>query len=362
MGDRVAVASDRAVHKEFKFVTNPTHRRMIRDRARRSSLTPVRLVSIGATVAFLASLLAGPAHAAIYPDKPVRLIVPFAPGGGVDGAARPLALGLAERLGQQVVVDNRGGAGGIIGMELAARAAPDGYTLLMTTAGFTAMPGLHKQLPFDPVQDYAPVIVAVSGVYALAVNTSLPVRSVQELIAYAKANPGKLTFASAGTGSTIHLAGELFKRSAGVELVHVPYKGAGPALTDLIAGQVQMMFGTALNVIPLAKAGKLRALAVTSAKRSTFVPELPTIAESGLRGYEVDGWYGLAAPAKTPRPIIEKLNADTKAALRSPELIERLRSQGLEPVGGTPEQAAALIRNDVARWTRVIREAGIKTE
>ena len=209
----------------------------------------------------IAGVLASPAHAAVYPDKPVRLIVPFAAGGGLDGAARLVAQGLSERLGQQLVIDNRGGAGGLIGMELAARAAPDGYTLLMTHVGFTAMPGLHKKLAFDPIHDFDAVIVAVSGVYALVTTLAFPARSVQELIAHVKASPGKITFASAGSGSTIHLAGELFKRTAGLELIHVPYKGAGPALTDVIAGQVHMMFGTGLNVLPLAKAGKVRALA-----------------------------------------------------------------------------------------------------
>ena len=312
--------------------------------------------------ACIAGLLASPVDAAVYPDKPVRLVVPFAAGGGLDGAARLVAQALAERLGQQLVIDNRGGAGGLIGMELVARALPDGYTLLMTHVGFTAMPGLHPKLAFDPVRDFDAVVVAASGVYALVVTLGFPARSVQELVAYAKSNPGKVTFASAGTGSTIHLAGELFKRTAGIDLVHVPYKGAGPALVDVIGGQVQTMFGTGLNVLPLAKAGKLRALAVTSAKRSTLFPELPTVAESGLPGYEVVGWYGLAAPARTPRPIIQKLNAETNRALQSPEMIERLRSQGLEPVGSTPEQAAALIRNDVARWTKIVRDAGMRSE
>ena len=297
-----------------------------------------------------------------YPAKPIRLIVPFAPGGGVDITARLLAQSLSVNLGQQVVIDNRGGAGGIVGMELAARAAPDGYTLLMSHVGFTAMPGLYKKLPFDPVKDFAGVVVAVSGVYVLVVNPAVPMKSVQELIAYAKANPGKLGFASAGTGSSIHLAGELFKRMAGLELLHVPYKGAAPALTEVVAGEVQMMFGTATNTLPMVKAGKLRALAVTSAKRSALAPELPTVAESGLPGFEVVGWYGLAAPVKTPRPLVARINADTNRALQSTDLVERLRVQGLEPVGGTPEEATELIRNDVARWTKVIRDAGIQAE
>ena len=255
-----------------------------------------------AAVALIAGLVfAGAAFCQNYPAKPIRLVVPFAPGGGVDITARLLAQSLSANLGQQIVIDNRGGAGGIVGMEIVARAAPDGYTLLMSHVGFTAMPGLYKKLPFDPVKDFTGVVVAISGVYVLVVNPAVPVKSVQELIAYAKANPGKLGFASAGSGSSIHLAGELFKRMAGIDLLHVPYKGAAPALTDVVAGEVQMMFGTATNTLPMVKAGKLRALAVTSAKRSALAPELPTVAESGLPGFEVVGWYGLAAPAKTPQ-------------------------------------------------------------
>lgn len=316
-----------------------------------------------ATLALIASLVfTGAVFCQGYPTKPIRLIVPFAPGGGVDSVARLLAQSLSVNLGQQVVIDNRGGAGGIVGMEIVARAAPDGYTMLMSHVGFTAMPGLYKKLPFDPVKDFTGVVVAASGVYVLVVNPAVPVKSVNELIAYAKANPGKLCYASAGTGSTIHLAGELFKRMAGIELLHVSYKGAAPALTEVVAGEVQMMFGTATNTLPMVKAGKLRALAVTSAKRSALAPELPTVAESGLPGFEVAGWYGFAAPVMTPKPLVARINTDTNRALRSTDLVERLRFQGLEPVGGTPEESTALIRNDVARWTKVIRDAGIQAE
>ncbi len=297
-----------------------------------------------------------------FPAKTVRLIVPFAAGGGGDGAARPLAQALSARLAQQVVIDNRGGAGGIIGIETAANAAPDGYTLLLSTAGFAALPALHRTLPFDPVRDFTGVIVAQSGIYILVVNPAGNITSVNGLISYAKANPRKLDFASAGIGSTIHLAGELFKSMAQIDMVHVPYKGAGPAITDVIGGQVQTMFASALNALPLVKSGKLRALAVTSAQRSALVPELPTVAESGMPGFEATGWYGLAAPARTPKPIVRKLNADANSALRSPELVDLLKAQGLEPVGGTPEAATELIRKDVERWTRLIRDAGIKQQ
>ena len=263
--------------------------------------------SFAATLILIASLVfAGEASCQDYPAKPVRLVVPFAAGGGVDSVARLIAQSLSGPLGQQVVIDNRGGAGGVIGMEIVARAAPDGYTLLMSHVGFTAMPGLYPKLPFDPVKDYDGVVVVATGIYVLVVNPAVPFKSVGEIIAYAKANPGKLAYASAGAGSTIHLAGELFKRTAGIDLLHVPYKGAAPAITDVVAGQVQIMFGTATNTLPLARAGKLRALAVTSAKRSALAPELPTVAENGLPGFDVVGWYGFAAPAKTPKSVHRK--------------------------------------------------------
>ena len=311
--------------------------------------------------------LVAPSHTALaqglnYPLHPVRLVVPFAAGGGVDIVARLIAQSLSGQLGQQVIIDNRGGAGGIMGMEIVARAAPDGYTLLMSHVGFTAMPGLYSKLSFDPVKDFDGVVVVATGIYVLVVNPAVPFKSVGEIITYAKANPGKLAFASAGAGSTIHLAGELFKRTAGIDLLHVPYKGAAPAITDVVAGEVQMMFGAAAYTLPLVKAGKLRALAVTSAKRSALAPELPTVAENGLPGFDVVGWYGFAAPAKTSKPIIARLNAESNRAIQSAELIERLRTQGLEPAGSTPEEATALIKTDVARWTKVIREAGIKAE
>jgi tripartite-type tricarboxylate transporter receptor subunit TctC len=263
-------------------------------------------------------------------------------------------------LGQPVVIENRGGAGGVIGMEASAHAAPDGYTMMVSHSGFAAMQGLYRKLPFDPVRDFEGIITAVSGIYVLVVNPALPFRSVAELIVYAKANPGKLSYASAGVGSTVHLAGEFFKHAAAIDIVHVPYKGSGPATTDLVGGQVQMMFGPAVNTLPLAQAGNLRALAVTSAKRSALAPDLPTIAESGLPGFDVVGWYGLAAPAGTPRAAIARLNAAANSVLKSPDLIEQFRLQGYEPVGGTPEEATAWIKAEVTRWTEVIRTAGVE--
>ena len=313
--------------------------------------------------ALASAVVAGsrPASAA-YPDRPVRLIVPFAAGGAVDSIARVLGKALTDNLGQAVVIDDRGGAGGIIGMEAVAHAAPDGYTLLLSHSGFAAMPGLHASLPFDPVRDFTGVITAAAGAYVLAVNAAEPFRSVADLIAYAKANPGKITFGSAGVGSTVHLAGELLKLTAGIDIVHVPYKGAAPAITDLTAGQIRMMFAPAVNAIPLAAAGKLRALAVSSAKRSQLAPDVPTVAESGLPGFEVTGWYGLAAPAATPPDAVARLNAEANRALTSDEVIAQLRLQGLDPVGDTPEHATAWIKSEVAQWTKVIRDAGIKLQ
>ena len=314
---------------------------------------------IGAALAASATLPSRGAHAA-YPERPVRLIVPFAAGGAVDSVARVLGKALSANLGGSIVIDNRGGAGGVIGMEAVAHAAADGYTLLLSHSGFAAMPGLYRDLPFDPVRDFAGVVTAASGAYVLAVNSAEPFTSVADLIAYAKANPGRLTYGSAGAGSIIHLAGEFFKRTAAVELVHVPYKGAAPAITDLVGGQIRMMFAPAVNALPLAASGKLRALAVTSAKRSRLAPDLPTIAESGLPGFEVTGWYGLAAPAATAPAAVARLNAETNRALASADTVEQLRQQGLEPVGDTPEQASAWIKSEVAQWTKVIRDAGIK--
>jgi tripartite-type tricarboxylate transporter receptor subunit TctC len=318
------------------------------------------LMNAGAVGA--AAALAPRLARAAYPERPVRLIVPFPPGGAVDAVGRLLGNALVSHLGQPVVIEDRGGAGGIVGMEAAAHAAPDGYTMMVSHSGFAAMPGLYRKLPFDPIKDFEGVITAVSGIYVLVVNPELPFKSVAELIGYAKANPGKLTYASAGIGSTVHLASEFFKRSADVDILHVPYKGTGPAITDLIGGQVQMMFGPVVNTLPLAQAGKLRALAVTSAKRSALAPDLPSVAESGLPGFEVVGWYGLAVPVGTPKPAVARLNAETNSALKSAELIEQFRLQGYEPMGGTPEQATAWIRTEVERWTKVIREAGIEAQ
>jgi len=299
--------------------------------------------------------------AADYPVQSIQLVVPFPAGGAVDSVARLLSDPMSKGLGKPVVVDNRGGAGGVIGMDAAARAPTDGYTMLLAHSGFAAMPGLYRKLAFDPVRDFDGVGIAVSGVYLVAVNQSLPVHSVAELIAFAKANPGKLGYGSAGVGSTIHLAAEFFKATAGVDILHVPYRGSGPALADLLGGQIQLMFVPAANALPLARSGQVRALAVTSAKRSALAPDLPALAET-LPGYEAVGWYGLAVPAGTPKPAIARLNSEMNRALASRELVEKMRLQGYEPVGGTPEQAGEWIKVETARWAKVIRDAGIEPQ
>ena len=298
---------------------------------------------------------------AAFPERPLRLIVPFPAGGAVDVVGRLLGNALSAGIGQPVVIDNRGGAGGIIGMEASARASPDGYTLMVSHSGFAAMPGLYRRLPFDPAKDFDGVVTAVSGSYVLAVHPSVPFRSVAELIVYAKANPGKLTYASAGVGSTVHLGFEFFKRVAGVDILHVPYRGAAPATTDLIGGQVHMSFGSTALIDPLVKSVNVRALAVTSATRSTLMPGLPTIAET-LPGFDVVGWYGLVVPAGTPRDATARLNAETLRVLKSADLLEQFRQQGYEPVGDTPAEATAYIKSEVARWSQVIRDAGIEPQ
>jgi tripartite-type tricarboxylate transporter receptor subunit TctC len=308
-----------------------------------------------------AALMPRPASSA-YPERAIRLVVPFAAGGAVDAVARVLGKALSANLGTSVVIDNRGGAGGMVGMEAAAHAIPDGYTLLLSHSGFSAMPGLYRDLPFDPVRDFVGVVTAASGAYVLVLNARTPFNSTADLIAFARSHPGQVTYASAGAGSTIHLASEFFRRQAGIDLLHVPYKGAAPAMTDLLGGQIDMMFAPAVSSLPLAAAGKLKALAVTSARRSALASDLPTVAESGLAGFEVSGWYGLAAPAATPAAAVAQLNTEINRALKSAAVIAELRGQGLEAVGDTPGEATAWIGAEVARWTTIIRDAGIKAQ
>ncbi len=318
------------------------------------------LAVVGCAALLLAASAA--AHAQVYPTRPVRLIVSSSPGGGTDISARMIAPKLSEYLGQQVVVDNRAGGNTIIGNELVARAAPDGYTLLMGVSSLAIIPYIHAKIPYDVVKDLAPVSQVVLVPNILASHPSLPARSVKELIAFAKTRPGQLNFAAAGVGSNPHLAMELFLSMTGLKMVHVPYKGQGPALIDLLAGHVPLMMVTTLNALPHVKNGRLRAIGVTGAKRASVAPDIPTIAEAGVPGYEVVQWFGVLAPVNTPRDIIARLHAGIVRAVQDPAIKERFISDGAETVGSTPEEFAAVIRADLSKWSKVIKDAGIKPE
>ena len=321
-------------------------------------------VALRATIAclVLAAAAAGPtARAQSYPAKPIRIVVPFTPGGPNDILARLIGQRLNAAWGQQVVVDNRPGGGTVIGTDFVAKSAPDGYTLLMVSTSHAANPTLVAKLPFDTLRDFAPVIQAVSNPNLLVVHPSVPARSVKELIAVARARPGEIAFASGGTGSATHLAGELLRLSAGVSMTHVPYKGAGPATVDLIGGQVSWMFGTILPTLPHVKSGKLRAIAVSGARRSSVLPELATVAET-LPGFEASSWYGVFAPAATPPEIIVRLNQEMARGLTAPEVRERLAREGTDVVAGSPEDFGSLFRSEVVKWGKVIKAAGIRPE
>jgi tripartite-type tricarboxylate transporter receptor subunit TctC len=311
----------------------------------------------------LASLASSSAVAQEYPHKPLRLIVPFPPGGGNDILARAVGQRLSDIIGQQIIVDNRGGAGGLIGAELAAKAVPDGYTIFLASIGNLAFtPALHARLPYDPVRDFAPVTLLATSAFILVVNPSLPAKSVKDLIALAKARPGTLNYGSSGQGSSLHMTGEIFKLATGTDLVHVAYKGSAPALTDLMAGQVQIMFGTMPPTLPHVKTGKLRALGVSGARRTPAAPDVPTIAEAGVPGFEVLNWYGIVAPGKTPAAIVQRLNRDLRTALKSPQMTESLGTQGLEDAADTPEKFGAFIKSEMAKYAKVVKAAGIRAE
>ncbi|MSQ70653.1 MAG: tripartite tricarboxylate transporter substrate binding protein [Betaproteobacteria bacterium] len=307
--------------------------------------------------------IAGSACAQAWPAKPIRLIVPFPPAGGTDIVARTVAPHLAAGLGQPIVIDNRPGAGGTIGSEMGARAPNDGYTLLMaTTSTHAVAPNLNPKLSYDPLRDFAPVSNVNSGPLLLVITAGLPVKSVRELIAHAKANPGKLTFASSGAGTVYHLTGEMFKTMTGTNMVHIPYKGSAQAFPDLISGQVSLMFDLTTSVMPLVKSGKLRALAVTSTSRNASVSDLPTVIEAGVPGFESTLWIGLFAPAGTPRDIVMRLNAEVARVLARGDVRDTFAQQGADTAAGSPEQFAAQIRADLAVWGKVIRDGGVKLE
>jgi len=297
-----------------------------------------------------------------YPTKPIRMIVGFAPGGGTDTTARAISIKLAESLGQQVIVDNRAGAAGNIATELVAKAAPDGYTILLgTIAALAINPSLYRtKLPFDSVRDFAPIIQAVDSTNILSLHPSVPAANVKELIALAKTKP--LNYGSSGVGGTGHLAGELFNSMAGTKMTHIPYKGGGPAMIDLVGGQVQLVFATAASAVPQIKAGKIKGIAVTTIKRSALMPNIPTIAESGLPGFDANNLYGLLAPAKTPRPLIMRLNAEVTKVLAMPDVKDFLFNQGLDPAPGTPEQFGAYIKSEITKWAKVVKDSGARAD
>ena len=318
---------------------------------------------IPAVVVVLSSLLAPPARGADYPVKAIRFIVPFPPGGGTDIGTRIIAAKLSERFGQQVIVDNRGGAAGIIGTEVAAKAAPDGYTIMMGNIGTHAINiSLYSKLPYDPVRDFVAVTQAAGLPLFVLTHPSVPVRNVKELIALAKAQPGKLNYSSSGAGGSMHVAAELFQSMAHVKFTHVPYKGGGPAIVDLLAGQVPLSFATVLETSQHVKAGRLRALAVTSAKRSVASPDILTVAEAALPGYESISWLGVFAPAGTPREVIAVLNTEIVKILQMPDVKQRLLEQGGEPIGNTQEQFAVVLKSDIAKYAKIMRESGTKVE
>jgi tripartite-type tricarboxylate transporter receptor subunit TctC len=324
---------------------------------------PVRKLLFAATLTLPATMTAAAAKRdAVYPTRPVRILVPQSPGGTTDLTARLIAPHLAERFGQPIVVDNRPGAGSLLGTELAARAAPDGYTLLVVGPSFTVLPNLYKRLPFDPVRDFAPITTLSQYPNVLLVHPSLPVKNVKELIALAKARPGEFNFASGGAGTGTHLGAELFRTMAGLDIVHVPYKGGGPALNALMAGQVQLYFAALPSTMALLRTGKLRPLAVTSPNRASAAPELPTIAESGLPGFEQITWNGMLAPARTPRTLVERIRREAHAVISLPASRERFAAQGAEIGGLDADAFAALIKRELAQWARVIKQAGIKAE
>ena len=312
---------------------------------------------------FLAAALLAPlvAFGQTYPSKPVRVVVPFAPGGGSDFTGRLIAQKLSERIGTQFIVENKPGAGGNLGASEVVKAAPDGYTLLIISASYTVNPSVYK-LAFDPVNDITPIIQISGGPYVVAVHPSVPAKTLAEFVALAKKQPEKLAYGSSGNGSIMHVASEYFLDSAKIKVLHVPYKGTGPALQDTIGGQVQLVFGAIPATLPHVKSGRLRALAVTTAKRVAAAPDLPTVAESGYPGYEVTNWHGLVGPKALPKEVVERLNREINAIIQSEDMKKHMETEGLEPAGGSPARFGEILKSEAARWAKVVQQAGIKVE
>lgn len=306
---------------------------------------------------------ASPLLAQTFPSKSIRLILPYPPGGGSDTIARPIARKMTENIGQQVIVDNRGGAGGNIGMETAARAAPDGYTIVMgLTAQLAVNPALYQKIPYDPIKDFEPITLLANGAYLLVAHPSLPVKTMKDVISIAKKRPNEILYASSGNGSGAHLATELLNNMTGIKLVHVPYKGGGPALVDTISGQTQLLFATPIASSGHLKAGRLRAIAVSTTKRVNSMPDVPTIAESGVPGFDAGVWYGMLAPKGTPRDIITRLNEEFRKVLGDPDIRNFLTKSAVEPDGGTPEELGKYMRSELAKWAKVVKAANIRLD
>jgi len=320
---------------------------------------PIRRISFSVTIFALASTSLA-TLAQTYPAKPIRFVVPFAAGGSTDMVARAIGPRLTEILGQTVIVDNRPGGGTVIGTESVARSAPDGYTFLIVPAPFTINPSLLGKLPYDALNDFTPITLINTTPLVVVVNPSVPARNVKELIALARAKPDMLNYGSSGTGGSNHLAGELFKSMTGVKMLHIPYKGNAPALTDLVGGHVDLIFNGLTSAYPMIKSGRIRALAVTSIRRSSVLPELPTLDESGLKGFEATAWNGLAGPARTPPEIVDRLATSIAKILGNPEIRERLKSEGSDPVGSKPPEFAKYLRDEIAKWAKVIKMSGAK--
>lgn len=321
----------------------------------------ISLVS-GAAVCLSSALMVGAVHAQSWPTKPIKFIVPYPPGGGTDVIARIVQEPLAKELGQQVIIDNRGGAGGSIGSALAAQSPSDGYTVLFTLSSHTINPSFYPRLPFDTEKDFSPVVTIASLPQILVANPNFPAKTVKEVIEMAKAKPGSISYASVGNGSPGHLAGAMMATDAGVDMTHIPYRGGGPAVTDVIAGQVPLLWVSIPAAAQFVKTGKLKALAVSTVKRSAVFPDVPTMAESGFKDFEVDSWYAMFVPASTPKPIIERLNKAALKVLAQPEVKEKLLSQGAEAVGDSPSQLGAVVKKEIAKWKQVVKAANIKVD
>lgn len=323
-------------------------------------MTHTRTQAIAATVVLM--VLHAPAPAQQFPSKPIRIISPFAPGGGNAVISRTIGEKVGEAMKQQVIVDSRPGANGIVGTELAARSAPDGYTMVLVPSGHTVNASLYRKLPFDPIKDFTPISLAGTSALVLVMHPTVPVKNVKDLVAFAKARPGQLTYSSAGVGASGHLAGALFDTLTGTKMVHIPYKGSALALTDLLGGQVSLSFATSASAMPQVRSGRLRALASTGATRSPALPDLPTVAESGVPGYEASLWYAFIGPANIPADIVQKLNTEIAAAIRLPEVRDRLSGEGVDARSSTPNELARLMASDVKRWAGVIQRIGVRVD